>query len=154
MSHCQPKCYYITLAGEPTGLYQYEKTAAGWRWLYPLDASGQRLPVTTPATIAALDALRIPANERGCDGLSVDTPAGADIANNTAAWAFPVQYVHSFTVTREGAGAVVVTTASGVVTLHRNGSRTWSGADGGLLDVSAVRIATGANSNADVIWEN
>lgn len=82
------------------------------------------------------------------------TPHGADIPNSTAAWAFPVAQVRTFTVTREGNGLVVVTTPSGAVTLHRNGSRTWGSGDGAaLIDVSGISIQTGAGSNADVIWE-
>jgi|GEM_PF-4394898 len=79
---------------------------------------------------------------------------GVDIPNNSAAFAIPVAQVRTFTVTNEGSNPVVINTPSGTVTMNLPGSRTFGSArDNVVLDTSAYTIATGTNSNADVIWE-
>ena len=77
---------------------------------------------------------------------------GIDIPNSATAFAFPFADVITFTITNEGATDVLVNTPDGVVTIHQGGSRTW-GTGENRIDTSAITIDTGANSNADLIWE-
>lgn len=79
--------------------------------------------------------------------------AGEDIANGEAGFtpAWPAT-VWTFTVANDGSDPVVVNTDSGPVTLHAGGSRTW-GTGHRKISTAGITIDTGANSNADVIWE-
>ena len=154
---CNPVCYDLSPTGYPAGVYSLQYIDNVPMWFHPADAGGVVRVVSTPALLTELNAGIDPSKIVMCSasttGPTDAIPGAADIPNSTS-WTFPTNKVRGFTVSREGAGQVVVDTPAGTqVTLHRNGTRTWSLQDGSYLDVSNVTITTGANSRADVVWE-
>lgn len=81
-------------------------------------------------------------------------PDGQNIDNNSL-FPMPVSPVRSFTIVKEGSDPVNVEFGNGrSITITQNGNRTFGDVESNvLIDVSSVVITTGANSQAQVLWE-
>ena len=79
--------------------------------------------------------------------------SGTDIPNNSNGFSLPVTSVWSVTISNEGMDPVAIDFGDGrTMTINGPGTRTW-GTGHRMIDVSSLTIDTGANSQADAIWE-